>query len=205
MTKLYSLQEDNSLKRICVFCGSQPGARPAYVECAQRVGGLLASRGIGLVFGAGRVGLMGALATAVLTQGGEAIGVIPDGLLPKEPAHLGLTKLHVVGSMHERKALMAELADAFITLPGGFGTQDEFWETLTWAQLGLHEKPCGILNLDGYYDYLLAHIERAISEGFVRPEYRSLILVERDPERLLDLLLSYRPPKLNRWITQEEA
>jgi uncharacterized protein (TIGR00730 family) len=193
------------LKRICVFCGSRPGARPAYVQYAKRVGSLLAERGIGLVFGAGSVGLMGAVASAALARGGEAIGVIPYSLLPKEPAHPGLTKLHIVESMHQRKALMAELADAFLTLPGGFGTQEEFWETLTWAQLGLHEKPCGILNVQGYYDYLLQYIDHAIEHGFVRPEHRSLILVESDPDRLVSMLLEYRPPKLDRWINPQEA
>jgi uncharacterized protein (TIGR00730 family) len=191
------------LKRICVFCGSRPGAHPAYIESAKRVGSLLAERGIGLVFGAGSVGLMGTVAGAALAKGGEAIGVIPRSLLPIEPAHPGLTELHVVGSMHERKALMAKFADAFLTLPGGFGTQDEFWETLTWAQLGLHEKPCGILNVRGYYDYLLQHIERAIAEGFVRPEHRSSILVEKDPERLVSMLLE--SPRFESWIKQDET
>lgn len=191
------------MKRICVFCGSRPGAHPAYIESAKRVGSLLAERGIGLVFGAGSVGLMGTVAGAALAKGGEAIGVIPRSLLPIEPAHPGLTELHVVGSMHERKALMAKFADAFLTLPGGFGTQDEFWETLTWAQLGLHEKPCGILNVRGYYDYLLQHIEHAIAEGFVRPEHRSLILVEKDPERLVSMLLE--SPRFEPWIKQDET
>jgi uncharacterized protein (TIGR00730 family) len=191
-------------KRICVFCGSSRGSRPSYVEVAQRLGTALARRGTGLVYGGGRVGLMGALADAALAEGGEVIGIIPEALLAWEVAHAGLTDLQVVASMHERKARMADLADAFVALPGGYGTLEEFCEVLTWSQLGLHAKPCGLVNVEGYYDPLLALLDHAVAERFVRPEHRALVLEAAEPELLLDLLAGYEPPALTKWIDREE-
>lgn len=169
------------------------------------MGKALARRGLGLVYGGGHIGLMGVVADSVLAEGGEVIGVIPKALLAKELAHQGLTELQVVGSMHERKALMAELADAFVALPGGYGTFEEFCEVLTWAQLGLHRKPCGILNVEGFYNALLLLLDHAVAEQFVRAEHRSLVLEEQDPERLLDRLVSHRPAKLDKWLDRNET
>ncbi len=193
------------MQRICVFCGSNYGARPAYAEAARTMGQILAERGIGLVYGGGRVGLMGEIADAVLRAGGEAIGIIPESLFAKEVGHRGLSKLHVVGSMHERKAMMADLSDAFVTLPGGFGTMEEFFEVLTWGQLGLHRKPCGLLNIDGYYDTLLRLFDAFVSERFARQEHRSFVLDDDNVARLLDRLACYQPPKLERWITDDDT
>jgi uncharacterized protein (TIGR00730 family) len=176
--------------RICVFCGSNPGSRPAYANAARALGTALARRGLGLVYGGGRVGLMGTIADAVLAAGGEAIGVIPEHLVARELAHTGLTELFVVPSMHERKARMAALSRAFVALPGGYGTLDETCEALTWTQLGLQSKPCGLLNVEGYYDPLLAFLDRAVGEGFLDPENRAILLVETDPERLIGRLLA---------------
>jgi len=180
-------------KNICVFCGSSVGARPAYVEAARELGRTLAGRRLGIVFGGGKVGLMGVLADAVLAAGGEAIGVIPEALVAREIAHNGLTELRVVRSMHERKTLMADLADAFIALPGGYGTLEEFFEAVTWTQLGIHRKPCGLLNVDGYYDALLALLDRAVSDGFIREANRSLVLDAADVPTLLEKLETFRP------------
>ena len=193
------------MRRVCIFCGSSNGARAVYVEAARAMGAALTRRRIGLVFGGGRVGLMGVLADAVLAAGGEVTGVIPEALVAKELAHNGLSDLRVVGSMHERKALMAELADAFVALPGGYGTFEEFCEVVTWTQLGFHRKPCGLLNVDGFYEPLLAFFDHAVAEGFVRPGHRALVLEERDPERLLDLLSRYQPPALEKWIERDET
>lgn len=176
------------MKRLAVFCGSRTGAAPIYAEEARRLGTLLARRGIGLVFGAGQVGLMGVLADAVREAGGETIGVIPRSLVERELAHQQLTHLHVVESMHDRKALMAELADGFLALPGGFGTLDEFFEILTWAQLKFHAKPIGLLNTAGFFDPLLVWIDRAIAEDFVKPKNRALVIVETDAEPIVDRL-----------------
>jgi uncharacterized protein (TIGR00730 family) len=178
------------LPRICVFCGSGDGARPVYREIAIEVGRTLAQRGIGLVYGGAHVGLMGALADAALAADGEVIGVIPRSMVDRELAHTALTKLHVVDSMHERKALMAELSGAFLALPGGFGTLEEFCEVLTWSQLGFHRKPCGLLNVAGYYDALLAQFDHAAAERFVRPANRALVVSDADPARLIDRLLA---------------
>ena len=167
------------MKRVCVFCGSSQGLRPAYKEAAQAMGEALALRKVGLVYGGGNVGLMGIVADAALAAGGEVIGVIPKALVAKEIAHTSLTDLRVVGSMHERKALMAELSDAFVMLPGGFGTFEEFCEVLTWAQLGLHQKACGLLNIEVYYNHLIALFDHAVAEQFVRPQHRSLVLEEQ--------------------------
>lgn len=184
------------MKRICVFCGSQVGGAPVYVEQTQRLGAALVRRRLGLVFGAGHIGLMGVLADAVLERGGEAIGVIPQQLVDRELAHRQLTTMHIVGSMHQRKALMADLADAFIALPGGYGTLDELFEILSWAQLRIHAKPIGLLNVAGFFDPLLAWIDHAIAEDFITPVYRQLLCVESDVELLLDRLTQAAPVPL---------
>lgn len=189
------------MKRICVFCGSSKGARPAYAEAAQRLGEDLVRRGLGLVYGGGSIGLMGVLADTVLAAGGEAIGVIPGGLASRELAHAGLTEMHVVDSMHERKAMMASLCDGFIALPGGLGTFEETLEILTWAQLGIHRKPVAVLNVEGYWDGLRRLLAHAVEEGFVRPEYAALLLFGGTPAELLDRLAAWRPPALARaWL-----
>jgi uncharacterized protein (TIGR00730 family) len=176
------------LHRLCVFCGSQNGNRPEYADAARRLGQAIARRQIELVYGGGHVGLMGVVADAVLDAGGRVIGVIPQGLVERELAHERLTKLLVTGSMHERKARMADLADAFVALPGGFGTADEWFEILTWAQLKLHAKPVGLLDVAGFYEPLLAWIDRAVEDGFVKREHRDKLILERDVESLLDRL-----------------
>ena len=192
------------VKRICVFCGSSVGLRPAYAEAARELGRTLAERGVGVVFGGGKVGLMGVLADAALAVGGEAIGVIPQALVAREIGHNGLTKLHVVHSMHERKTLMADLADGFIALPGGYGTFEEFCEAVTWTQLGIHKKPCGLLNIDGYYNALLALLDRAVADGFIRQANRSLVLDAADVPTLLDKLMAFRPTGPELWISKAE-
>jgi uncharacterized protein (TIGR00730 family) len=192
------------MRALCVFCGASFGRRPAYRLAAQRLGELLALRGITLVYGGGNVGLMGALADACLAGAGRVIGVMPRALAEKEIAHNGLTEMHVVGSMHERKALMADMADAFLILPGGFGTWDEFCEALTWSQLGLQKKACAFLNVEGYYDALLALAERAADDGFIRDEHRELLLVDSDVEKLLNRLESYEVPYVPKWVGREE-
>src|SRR5687768_7048418 len=174
------------IRRLCVYAGSNPGAHPGYAAAAERLAALMAERGIGLVYGGGDVGLMGVLADSVLARGGEAIGVIPQALMDREIGHRGLTELRVVGSMHERKALMAELSDGFIAMPGGIGTMEEFFEVLSWAQLGLHEKPCGLLNVSGYYDSLIRFLDHAMLQDFIKPKHRELMIVEGQPAKLLD-------------------
>ncbi len=191
------------LSRICVFCGSSDGMRSAYRDVAATLGRLIAARGLAVVYGGGNVGLMGALADAALDAGAEVIGVIPEHLVAKELAHRGVD-LRIVHSMHERKALMADLADAFIALPGGFGTLEEFFEILTWSQLGLHAKPCALLNVHGYYDSLLRFFDLAVREGFVRDESRGLVVVEDDAVRLLDRLATWQPPAVRKWIDRDE-
>ncbi len=189
--------------RLCVFCGSSKGTRPLFAEAARNLGEQMAARGLGLVYGGGHIGLMGVLADAVLAGGGEAAGVIPRALVERELAHKHLTALHVVDTMHQRKALMADLADAFAALPGGFGTGDELFEILTWAQLGLHARPIGLLNVVGFFDPLLAWIDRTVEEGFLRAEHRRLLLVRDDPASLLDALESCRPAaETPKWIGQ---
>lgn len=188
------------MRRVCVFCGSSRGADPVYGALARHTGTLLAERGLTLVYGGGGIGLMGALADAVLAAGGHVIGVIPEALAVREVAHAGLPDLRVVPSMHARKALMAELADAFVALPGGLGTLEELFEIVTWAQLGLHAKPCGVVNANGYYDPLVALLDRAVAAGFVRPEHRALVLVESGPEALLDRFARFVPPRVERWL-----
>jgi len=192
------------IRALCVFCGANHGLRPAYREAAHRLGELLAEREIRLVYGGGNVGLMGTVADACLAAGGRVIGVIPSALAEKEIAHAGLTEMHVVGTMHERKALMADLADAFLTLPGGFGTWDEFCEALTWTQLGLQKKACSFLNVEGYYDALLQLVERAAEDGFIRAEHRDLLLVDRDAARLLDRLQDFDVPYVPKWVGRAE-
>nr|XP_061811859.1 cytokinin riboside 5'-monophosphate phosphoribohydrolase-like [Nerophis lumbriciformis] len=187
-------------KRICVFCGSQEGNDPVYTENAIAIGQKIAERDVGLVFGGGKVGLMGKVANAVLIKGGEAIGVIPDKLMRREVAHQGLTELFVVESMHARKAMMAHLAGAFIALPGGWGTMEEMFEILTWTQLRYHLKPIGMLNVNGYYDSLLTFADHMVAEGFLRPEHRSLLIAETDPDALLDRLEATIIPDDTRWI-----
>lgn len=193
------------MKRVCVFCGSSPGNGERYLEAARRVGRSLARRRLGLVYGGGSVGLMGAVADAALEAGGEVIGVIPRALQLRELAHPGLTSLHVVASMHERKARMAELAHGFLALPGGMGTLEELAEILTWAQLGLHDRPCGLLEVDGYFRPLIAFFDRAQAEGFLRPEHRRLFVVDDDPEALLDRFGSWTPPAVERWIDRKSS
>ena len=174
-----------SLARVCVFCGSRPGVRPAYTEAAQRLGETLAARGIGLVTGGGKVGLMGVIADAVLQAGGEARGVIPRTLVEREVGHEGLTELHVVDTMHQRKAGMAALADAFIAMPGGIGTMEELFEVWTWSVLGIHAKPVGLLNVEGYYDNLLGFVDGSVREGFLHPAHRARLVSASTPEDLL--------------------
>lgn len=193
-----------NVKYVCVFCGSSIGKRPAYKLAAQAMGETLAKRGLGLVYGGGNVGLMGVVADATLAAGGEVIGVMPEFLVAKEIAHTGLTQLHVVNSMHDRKALMADLSDAFVALPGGYGTLEEFCEILTWSQLGLHQKPQGLLNVEGYYEPLLRLFDQAMTEQLLKPELRSMVLQAADPEHLLELMANYKPPTLSKWIRQDK-
>jgi uncharacterized protein (TIGR00730 family) len=188
------------VKNICVFCGSNPGSNPDYMEGAKKLGIALAEAGITLVYGGARIGLMGAVADTVLAHGGEVIGVIPKSLVDREIAHTGLTDLHIVGSMHERKALMSELADGFIALPGGSGTLEEFFEVFTWAQLGHHQKPCGLLNLNGYFTPLLQFIDHTIGEGFMKEDYRAMILSDSEPEPLLQRFEQYQAPEIVKWV-----
>jgi uncharacterized protein (TIGR00730 family) len=182
------------MKKICVFCGSSPGNRVEYVRAAERLGLLLAQKKIGLVFGGGKVGMMGRLARAALDAGGEVTGVIPRKLHERKVDFAGLSDLRVVGTMHERKALMAELADGFMALPGGLGTLEEIFEMLTWAQLGMHDKPCGLLNVGNFYTPLLAFLDRVVEQGFLDAAHRSMILTAEDPEELLHMFMTYRPP-----------
>jgi uncharacterized protein (TIGR00730 family) len=189
------------MKRVCVFCGSSVGARPAYAAAARLLGELLAKRGIALVFGGGRIGLMGIIADAVLASGGEAIGVIPNSLMQREIGHRGVTKLHVVETMHERKALMADLSDAFIAMPGGYGTLEEICEIITWSQLGIHVKPCGFLNVERYWDGFLQFLDHAVTDGFLRSENRALIQVASTPEELLEKIIAWEPPQhIEKWL-----
>ena len=193
------------MRTLCVFCGSSSGSRPVYADAARQLGEALVARDITLVFGGGRVGLMGEIARTVLASGGRVVGVIPKALLRKEIAYDDLTELHVVDSMHERKALMAERSDGFVAMPGGFGTFEEFCEVLTWAQLGFHHKPVAMLNAAGYFDGLLALFDHAVAEGFVRPQHRSIVFAESEPVRLLDRLAAYQPPAITQWITSPDA
>lgn len=190
---------------ICVYCGSNPGLLPDYRESARRLGYEMASRGIGLVYGGASIGVMGAVADAVLERGGKVTGVIPSSLATREVSHGGLDELIVVASMHERKAKMAELSDGFIALPGGWGTIEEIFEMLTWAQLGFHEKPCGLLNAASYYDHLFAFLEHAIEQQFVKQAYRPMIMMDDSARSLLDRFAVYQAPKVKKWIGPEET
>ncbi len=193
------------LARVCVFCGSSPGAHPAYLDAARSLGAALARRRLELVYGGASVGLMGAVADAALAAGGEVTGVIPGALQAKELAHGGLTRLEVVGSMHERKARMSDLADAFVALPGGMGTLEELAEILTWAQLGLHRKAAGVLDVRGYWRPLLAFLDHAVQERFLRPEHRALLLAREDPAELLDALAAFEPTAREKWIDRGQS
>lgn len=189
-----------ALRSVCVYLGSSPGAAPAYAAAAADVGRLLAAKRLRLVYGGGRVGLMGALADACLGAGGDVVGVITRSLMDREVAHTGLPELQVVSTMHERKAAMSDLADAFVMLPGGFGTWDEFMEAVTWSQLGIHAKPCGALEVGRYFDPLKAMLEMAVDERFVRPEHRDIVMFDPGPEQLLRRLGDWRPSHLGKWL-----
>ncbi len=186
------LHEPRPLRSICVFCGSSPGDDPAYTAAAESVAEALVARGVRVVYGGAHVGLMGAVADTALAAGGQVVGVIPRSMVDREVAHRGLTELHVVGSMHERKALMADLSDGFVALPGGMGTLEELTEVLSWAQLGLHHKPVALLDVDGYWDAWLAFLDRAVAAGFLRPEHRGLLLSGNDVDGVLDAMARWR-------------
>lgn len=193
------------MRRVCVFCGSATGTRPEYAIAAKQFAEALAARGCGLVYGGGHVGLMGVLADAALAAGCEVIGVIPAALHEREIGHGGLTELHVVDSMHERKAKMASLADAFVVLPGGLGTLEETFEVWTWGQLGFHQKPVGLLDVVQFWQPLIVMLDRMVDEGFIVAEYRRMLCVDDDPERLLEQLSGWRPPKLAKWLRAGET
>lgn len=193
------------MRRICVYCGSNLGRGVAFANATRSLAVTLVERGIGVVYGGAGVGLMGVLADETLRLGGEIIGVIPESLVEKEMANERLTELHVVGSMHERKALMAELSDGFIALPGGIDTLEEFFEVLTWSQLGLHAKPCGLLNVDGYFSSLLAFLDTSVASGFLRAENRAMVLVDAEPPRLLDAFARYKPQSVEKWLDESET
>ena len=189
-----------ALRTVCAFAGSSPGARPAYAEAAAALGRQVGERGLRLVYGGGAVGLMGVLADAALAAGAEVVGVIPEHLDRREVAHPGLTRLEVVASMHERKARMADLADAFVLLPGGIGSVEEFVEVLTWTQLGIHDKPAGVLDVAGYWQPLLDLLDRAVDERFLRAEHRAMVVEGEDPARLLDALAAAELPSTEKWL-----
>jgi uncharacterized protein (TIGR00730 family) len=193
------------MKYICVYCGSSPGASPAYAEAARTLARAMVDRQVSLVYGGGNVGLMGVIASEVLRLGGEAVGVIPTALMEKELGHPGLTKLHVVNNMHERKALMAELSDGFIAMPGGMGTMEELFEALTWAQLGFHAKPIGLLNANGFYDRLIAFVGQMVAERFLTAEQSLLLMNEKDPETLLEHFIRFRPTYSSKWLDRAAA
>lgn len=194
-----------TLRKICVFCGSNFGAHHAYREAAAVFGEVLARQGIGLVYGGARVGLMGTLADSALAAGGEVTGVMPQSLVDREIAHMGLTKLHIVHSMHQRKQMMADLSDAFVALPGGFGTLEELCEVLTWNQIGIHKKPCGLLNVCGYFDGLLALFDHGVAEGFIPSIHRKAIVAGDRAQQLLDRLVDYEVTPTEKWMDRAEA
>jgi hypothetical protein len=191
-------------QRLCVFCGSSTGNRPEYGAAAETLGDILVQRGIELVYGGGKIGLMGILADRVLERGGRVIGVIPESLMAYEVGHRGLTELRIVGSMHERKAMMSDLSDGFIALPGGFGTIEEFCEVVTWSQLGIQSKPCGLLNVESYFDPLLDLFDHAMREEFVHKENRRLVLDDKGPVRLLEKMAAFKPEPVPKWIGRDE-
>ncbi|MBF0104603.1 MAG: TIGR00730 family Rossman fold protein [Deltaproteobacteria bacterium] len=190
------------MKRICVFCGSSPGNKPAYITAARQLGEVLVREHLGLVYGGGNIGLMGEIARTVFKNGGDVIGVIPGALAEKELAYRELSDLRIVSTMHERKALMAELSDAFIALPGGLGTIEEFFEVLTWAQLGMHKKPCGILNIEQYFDHLMRFLEQSVQNGFIKQAHMSILLSDNSPDGLVKQIKNYTPPNIDKvaWI-----
>jgi uncharacterized protein (TIGR00730 family) len=198
-------ETDNRMKNICVYCGSSPGRLDAYSDAARALARALVDRDLGLVYGGASVGIMGLVADSVLQLGGRVVGVIPEALAQKELAHKGLTELHVTASMHARKTLMAELSDGFIALPGGIGTLEEIFEIWTWAQLGFHAKPCGVLNVAGYYDGLIAFLDHAVAEQFVKPLHRSILSVEQEPSALLDRFASYQAPSMHKWVDKDQT
>ncbi len=193
------------MKRLCVYCGSNPGKSAEFLEAARELARHLVQREICLVYGGASVGIMGEIADTVLAGGGEVIGVIPQALVDKEVSHTGLTELKIVNSMHERKGIMADLSDGFIALPGGLGTLEEIFEVLTWAQLGFHHKPCALLNVKGYYDTLTQFLDHAVAEGFVASIHREMLLVEDDPHTLLEIMSTYSAPAVDKWIGRNET
>jgi uncharacterized protein (TIGR00730 family) len=197
--------EQHRLERVCVFSGSSFGHHPEFEAATRKLGETLVARGLGLVYGGSHLGNMGALADTVLECGGEVIGVIPEVLQRKEASHQGLTELRVVAGMHARKAEMAELADAFVALPGGLGTMEELLEVLTWAQLGMHGKPCGLLNVRGYYDHLVCLLDTAVSQGFLKQVHRSMLQIDTEPDRLIDAFSTYQAPRVDKWITRDST
>ena len=188
------------MKRLCVYCGSSSGRQPGYAQVARQLAHAMVSKNIDLVYGGASVGIMGEIANAVLGEGGDVIGVIPKGLFAKEVAHTGITELREVGSMHERKALMADLSDGFIALPGGLGTIEEIFEIITWSQLGMHRKPCGLLNVNNYYDKLIGFLDHAVSEQFIKATHLSTILIDEYPDGLLEKFEAYKAPETAKWI-----
>ncbi len=191
------------IRRVCVFCGSNDGSNPEFKTATTELAKLLTKKRIGLVYGGGNVGLMGALADAMMTESGEVIGVIPEALIAKEVAHRGLKDLRVVQTMHERKKLMSDLSDAFIALPGGFGTIEEIFEVITWGQLGIHQKPCGFLNVENFYGRLFDFLDEAVAERFITKDHRNMVIVDESPARLLSKFESYEPPHAEKWISQK--
>ena len=194
-----------SIRSICVYCGSSPGRQETYSLAANQLAESLVRRNIRLVYGGASIGIMGKVADHVLKLGGQVVGVIPKALAHKEVAHANLTELHITHSMHERKTLMAELSDGFIALPGGIGTLEELFEIWTWAQLGFHNKPCGLLNVAGYYDFLIGFLDHMLNEQFVKPHHRTMLIVETDPSLLLERCISYEPPKITHWLDKDET
>jgi len=194
-----------AIKSICIYCGSSPGRLEAYAEAAIAVAEALVSRNIRLVYGGASIGIMGLVADQVLKLGGQVVGVIPKGLAHKEVAHQQLTELHITQSMHERKMRMAELADGFIALPGGIGTLEELFEIWTWAQLGIHNKPCGLLNVEGYYDSLIGFLDHVLAEQFVKKHHHELLMVDSNPDRLLERYLNFQPPVVKHWVGKNET
>ena len=193
------------MKRLCVYCGSSSGRQPGYAQVARQLAHAMVSKNIDLVYGGASVGIMGEIANAVLGEGGDVIGVIPKGLFAKEVAHTGITELREVGSMHERKALMADLSDGFIALPGGLGTIEEIFEIITWSQLGMHRKPCGLLNVNNYYDKLIGFLDHAVSEQFIKATHRSTILIDEYPDGLLEKFEAYKAPETAKWIDRKST
>ncbi|WP_211200047.1 TIGR00730 family Rossman fold protein [Breoghania corrubedonensis] len=193
------------MKAVCVYCGSNPGNRPDYLAAAEALGELIARRGLRLVYGGAEIGLMGRVASAALAAGGEVVGIMPQALVDREIAHKGLTEMHVVASMHERKKMMADLSDGFIALPGGIGTLEELFEVWTWAQLGHHEKPCGLLDVAGYYSKLAAFLDHQVTEGFVRVEHRAMLAIDDDPAALLERFTAYSAPHVTKWVERSDV